>query len=101
MQDFDGKLKSISKILDKVGAEIQLDRMNELSAAVSSWEQVVGPKVAAHTKPVMIEDRALIVEVEGAAWAQEIAFRKKAVIDGVNNSLGRSLLKEVRTRPKT
>ena len=37
-----------------------------------AWERVVGPDVAAHSRPVKLEDGELTVEAESTAWATQL-----------------------------
>ena len=37
-----------------------------------AWERVVGPDIAAHSRPVKLEDGELTVEAESTAWATQL-----------------------------
>jgi predicted nucleic acid-binding Zn ribbon protein len=38
----------------------------------AAWPQAVGPKIAAHTRPVALVSSRLIVEVEDAIWQRQL-----------------------------
>ena len=64
--------------------------------AVSEWEQLVGPRVAQHTRAVAFRDGTLQVEVEGSAWMQELGFLKRDLVQKINRHLGASFVQDVR-----
>ena len=92
------KLQSFSGLLNVLGGEFRLEELQEYYDALTDWEGLVGPRVASHTKPLYINERTLFVASEGSAWTQEISFRKNAIVRGVNNRLGRSLVKDVKCK---
>lgn len=92
------KLQNLGGLMKGLGAELHLGEYQEFYDALSDWEGLVGPRVASRTKPLYIVDRVLFVACEGSAWSQEISFRKNAIIKGVNNRLGRALVKDVKCK---
>lgn len=64
--------------------------------AVHEWEQVVGPRVARHTRAVAFRDGVLQIEVEGSAWMHELGFLKTDLMRKVNRHLGRRLVRNIR-----
>lgn len=67
--------RKLADVLPRVYAKIGLaERLweREISA---SWEGIVGPDVAARTKPVKLKEGVLEVEVNHGAWLQELRFR--------------------------
>ena len=89
-------MKKISTVLKLIRDKYRIDEKIELYSAVRDWEGIVGPELAGHTKPLCVQDRVLYIETEGAAWTQEISFRRKMIIDGVNGRLGRPHVREIR-----
>lgn len=43
-----------------------------LGRLFSQWEEIVGPAMAAHVRPVRIDNLALIVTVDHPAWATQV-----------------------------
>lgn len=98
MEPNNGPLKSISKVISQLSKEFHIEEKKEYHEALRDWKELVGPRLADHTKPLYIENRVLHVGVEGSAWAQEVSFRKNAIIQGVNNRLGRPHVTEIRCK---
>ena len=60
------------------------------------WEEVVGQRVALHTKPVVIKNRTLFINTSSPTWAHELNYIKKDIIDEINHFLGRKVIIEIR-----
>lgn len=45
------------------------------------WPQVVGPAIAAVTRPVRIENGILWVQVRSSSWVQELTFRRHYILE--------------------
>jgi predicted nucleic acid-binding Zn ribbon protein len=52
--------------------EARLDRV---------WPQVVGPAIAAATRPVRVKNGVLLVQVKSSAWVQELNFRRRDILN--------------------
>ncbi len=94
----DGTLKGLSGVIRQLGEEFHLEEKKEFFEALKDWESLVGPRAAAHTKPLYIENRTLYVAAEGSAWAQEISFMRNKIMRGINNRLGRPHVNEVKCK---
>jgi len=55
---------------------------------LTEWTDLVGPKVAARTRPEGITDRVLYVEVATSAWLQELNMLKAQLLAGLQARLG-------------
>jgi len=67
--------------------------------AVELWPEMVGQRVAAHSKAVAFHDGTLIVEVDSHAWMNELAYLKRRLIPDLNRRLESDVVKEIRLRP--
>ena len=63
-----------------------------LAAAVGSvfgrWDQLVGPDVAAHTRPERFGDGELVVIADSAAWATQVRLLAANLVRRLNEELG-------------
>jgi len=61
----------------------------EVAGVFGRWDDTVGPTIAAHVRPVRLEDGALLVEVDDPAWATQLRLlsddirRRLAEVSGV------------------
>ncbi|RQW77230.1 MAG: DUF721 domain-containing protein, partial [Geobacter sp.] len=59
------------------------------------WDAAVGSQVAAKARPVSFRDGTLTVAVVSAPWMQQLTFLKKAILEKLNERLGRELVRDV------
>ncbi len=55
---------------------------------LTEWSELVGPKVAARTRPEGISDRVLWVEVVSSAWLHELNMLKAQLLKGLIERMG-------------
>jgi predicted nucleic acid-binding Zn ribbon protein len=74
----------------------------QTEAAVGSvfgrWDQLVGPDVAAHTRPEQFNDGELVVIADSAAWATQMRLLTSAVLRRLNTELGHGTVARVVVR---
>lgn len=56
----------------------------QFNQVVAYWFEAVGPVVAAHTRPISIQRQVLNVATSSAAWAQNLAFERRRILDKLN-----------------
>ncbi len=89
-------MESLAGVLPRVLKQLGLEEGLLGWRAVHEWEQVVGPRVARHTRAVAFRDGVLQIEVEGSAWMHELGFLKTDLMRKVNRHLGRRLVRNIR-----
>jgi predicted nucleic acid-binding Zn ribbon protein len=71
-------------------------------AAVGSvfgrWDQIVGPEVAAHTRPGGFTDGELLVIADSTAWATQVRLLAATLVRRLNTELGHSTVRRVKVR---
>jgi predicted nucleic acid-binding Zn ribbon protein len=74
----------------------------QTAAAVGSvfgrWDQLVGPDVAAHTRPERFSDGELVVVADSSAWATQMRLLTSAVLRRLNEELGHGTVTRVVVR---
>jgi Dna[CI] antecedent DciA-like protein len=72
------------------------------AAAIGSvfgrWDQLVGPDVAAHTRPERFSDGELLVIADSSAWATQMRLLTSAVLRRLNEELGHGTVTRVVVR---
>jgi len=87
------QLKTAIKIfLRKSG----LEKGVKQNTALLLWDEVVGENIAENTNPEKVEHGTLLVTVENSSWRQELVFKKKEIIDKLNNKIGKKTIKDIR-----
>lgn len=79
-----------------------LDRWNAclespIHEVIELWGRVMGADVARHAEPIALRGGLLLVAVDDAVWAAELArFRRREIVDALNRALGRDDIRDVR-----
>ena len=89
------KMVSLKSELDNFMTYIGLDsRMQELKI-LNVWAECVGEAIAKYSTPVEIKKNKLFVSVENAAWRYELSLKKIEIIDNLNRSFKKKLIKDI------
>jgi len=74
-------------------------RRLEASRVVARWPDVVGEAVAAHCRPLRLEDDGtLVVTTDSAAWATQLAYLHGTLMDRIARVCGPGTVSSVRVR---
>ena len=60
-----------------------------------SWEKIVGSDVAAHSRPVKLENAELTVEAESTAWATQLRLLAAGLIKRIAGEVGHGVVKKL------
>ena len=70
------------------------ERLQQYRALVI-WDEVVGPQIAARTRPEKIRDDVLEVCVDQPTWMQQLQLLKPQILAKLNARLGEGSLREI------
>lgn len=59
-----------------------------LGAVCACWDKVVGDEVAAHATPRALRGGELVVSVDHAGWATQLAFLSDQILSGLEGQVG-------------
>ena len=88
----------IGVLLDQLMQNLGLDDRLRQCRALVIWETVVGPQIAAHTRPHKIRDGVMEVCVDQPAWMQQLHLMKPQILGRLNAELGEDALKDIYLR---
>ena len=60
-----------------------------------AWERVVGPDVAAHSRPIKLVDGELTVEAESTAWAMQLRLLAAKLLKQIAGEVGPNVVKKL------
>jgi predicted nucleic acid-binding Zn ribbon protein len=69
-----------------------------LARVQQTWEQAVGPRVAAAGRPTAERDGVLTVTCSDAVWSAELDLMGPDLIERLNEELGEKLIQRLRCR---
>jgi predicted nucleic acid-binding Zn ribbon protein len=78
--------RSLDASLDRVSAQLGLGDSAGIGRLFSRWEEIVGPAVAAHVRPVRIDASSLVVVVDHPAWATQVRHLGEDLLDRVSEA---------------
>jgi predicted nucleic acid-binding Zn ribbon protein len=61
-----------------------------------SWANVVGPDVAAQSRPVSLVDGELTIEAQSSAWATQLRLLNKTILARIGTVVGHNLVTKLR-----
>ena len=92
------RLKSAARagdLVDKMLKGFGLDERLQQYRALIIWEEVVGPQIAARTRPVRIREGVLEVNVDQPTWMQQLQLMKPKILAQLNAELGKASIKDL------
>ncbi len=81
-RDLEGP-RHVRESLDEVVQELAPQGAREFGAVFGRWEEIVGPALAAHVRPVRVSEETLVVAADHPVWATQV------------RSLGATLLAQI------
>jgi len=76
--------QSLGQVADRLGA----GRVEAVTAVFGRWEELVGPAMAAHVRPVRIDGGTLIVTVDHPAWATQLRHLSADLLARLSAAIG-------------
>ena len=70
----------ITSSLDSVISSLRGTDRVQIGGVFGRWDEAVGEAVAAHVRPVRLDQQVLTVEVDEPAWATQVKFLSSTII---------------------
>jgi hypothetical protein len=87
--------KRIKRILNATLRKLGLEKRIKECAILSFWNEAVGESIASHTRPLKVYDGRMTVLVESPSWTQELTFLKNRIIERLNRSIGKEVVRDI------
>lgn len=62
----------------------------------SNWEELVGAKIAQHTRVEMIKDKKLFITCDSTAWATNLRMMQRQILQVITEKVGPNIITELR-----
>jgi predicted nucleic acid-binding Zn ribbon protein len=69
-----------------------------VGAMFGNWATIVGPDLAAHTRPEAFDDGELVVSADSTAWATQVRLLAPQLVRRLAQELGAGTVRKVRVR---
>ncbi|MGK2943569.1 MAG: DUF721 domain-containing protein [Desulfuromonadales bacterium] len=83
------------ELVDKMLKGLGLDERLHQYRALIIWEEVVGPQIAARTRPIRIREGVLEVNVDQPTWMQQLQLMKPKILTQLNAEMGKATIKDL------
>jgi predicted nucleic acid-binding Zn ribbon protein len=70
----------ITEALDGIMKSLRGTDRKQIGGIFGRWADAVGENVAAHVRPVRLDQAILLVEVDDSAWATQVKFLSGTII---------------------
>lgn len=82
---------SLSRVLGALNQE-GWPAQKQFQQLLKCWPEIVGPAVAAQTRPVSIQRDVLRVATSSSAWSQNLSFERHRILEKLNARLSTSFI---------
>ncbi len=89
------------RLSDSIDGVVRALRGPDVRAAAgmfAGWESAVGPQVAAHARPVVLDQGRLVVEVDEPGWATQLRFLESDLMAKLRPIVGAQPLTSIEVR---
>ena len=87
----------VGDLVERVMGSLHLDRQLRRQQLSAEWQDLVGPQVAAHTRPGKLLHGHLTVFVEHSLWLHELSrFGSDAILLKLQQRFGRDKIRRLR-----
>lgn len=83
--------QALAKLVAKRGWGTRL----EAAAVHARWEDIAGPQLARHCRPVRLAGGVLVVAVSSSAWAEQVRYLAGDLVQRANAVLGDGFVERV------
>ena len=88
----------LRSVLEQLLKDFGTPDIRVITSIVDQWEEVVGIDLAAKISAVAVSGSELIVRVDDPAWASQINWLEKQLLDKITNLVGEEKITSIRVR---
>ena len=88
----------LRSVLEQLLKDFGTPDIRVVTSIVDQWEEVVGIDLAAKISAVAVSGSELIVRVNDPAWASQINWLEKQLLDKITNLVGEEKITSIRVR---
>ena len=98
----DDDLHALSDSLDGVVRSLRGAGARATAGVFGRWEEAVGPHVAAHARPALLDGGRLVVDVDEPGWATQLRYLEGELLERLATVAGVGAVRsiDVRVRPR-
>ena len=86
----------LGRLVRRMVAERGWDRQTAEARVIGDWESLVGPEIAAKSKPVGLRDGELTLQAESTAWATQLRLLSGKLLGLLSAEVGPNVVRKIR-----
>ncbi len=90
--------RRVAESLDDVARSLGGPPATALAALFGSWGEIVGPAIAAHSRPLSLSRGALAIAVDEPGWATQLTYLEADLLRRLDEALGAGVVTRVTVR---
>ena len=90
--------KPIGESLERLLGNLNAPSVDVLDVVFRSWDSIVGPDLAEHTRPTAVDGDVLNVAASDPAWATEFRWLESEVVKRLAEATGTDRIQRVQVR---
>lgn len=89
---------TVGAMLPGILSDLGLHGAAHTAALAERWEEIVGPTIAAHCQPVLMQNGVLEAKVDSSVWCQQLQLQRGEILAALRAALGPNAPKDLRLR---
>jgi predicted nucleic acid-binding Zn ribbon protein len=90
--------RSVVASLDVVARRLGAPPAAVVARIFAHWDELVGPDIADHARPLSLRDGVLTVQVDHPAWATQLRYLSPDLLRRLREATGSEDLRELKLR---
>jgi len=82
--------RPVRESLDAAVRHIAPNGAGEFGAIFGRWDEIVGPALAAHVRPIRVTEDTLVVSADHPAWATQVRSLSAVLLSQIGERTGRT-----------
>lgn len=95
---FKTRPRAVKDGLEHLARRLGAPTATALGAVFSQWEDAVGPAVAAHARPLSLNEGVLVVAVDQPGWATQLRYLSSDLIARISDVAGDGVVTRIDVR---
>ena len=88
----------LRSVLEQLLKDFGTPDITTVTSIIDQWEEIVGSDLATKISAVAINGSELIVRVDDPAWASQISWLEKQLLDKITRLVGEEKITSIRVR---
>lgn len=86
----------LKRVLEAVLKESKLTSDLDAYKVFSLWEEIAGPTIAAHSRPVRLSGEILYVEIDDPIWLAQLKYMKRDILRKIDERIRPGIFKDLK-----